>query len=148
MHDVYNHAYCNIAATAAADPTVGLFFDRPNVPPPSRITVKWNGDHDNLRGKTSTANTLSSTPTSGPVKLPYRLSCNEHGSSKSGSWRFESCTLLRTNYSGNVAPYKQVRTIPTAYQNSLKRSSIAISDPQPEIYYGHLRLELTRDLST
>ena len=51
MHEVYNRAYCNIAATAAADPTVGLFFDRPNVLPPSRITIKWNGDHDDLRWK-------------------------------------------------------------------------------------------------
>ena len=51
MHDVYNHAYCNIAATAASDPTVGLFFERPNVPPPTRITVRWNGDHDDLRWK-------------------------------------------------------------------------------------------------
>lgn len=81
-------------------------------------------------GETSTANTLSSTPTFGPVKLPHRLSCNGHGSSKSGSWRLESCTLLWTDHSGDVAPYKQVRTIPTAYQNSLKQSSIAISDQQ------------------
>ena len=49
MHEVYNHAHCNIASTAASDPTVGLFFDRPHVPAPSRITVKWSGDHDDLR---------------------------------------------------------------------------------------------------
>lgn len=51
MHEVYNRAYCNIAATAAANPTVGLFFERPNVQAPSRITVEWTGDGDDLRWK-------------------------------------------------------------------------------------------------
>ena len=51
MHEVYNHAYCNIAATAATDPTVGLFFERPNVPAPTRISVNWNGHDDDLRWK-------------------------------------------------------------------------------------------------
>jgi hypothetical protein len=51
MHEVYNRGWCNIAATAASGPTVGLFFDRPKVPAPSRVTVEWNGDHDDLRWK-------------------------------------------------------------------------------------------------
>ena len=51
MNEVYNRGWCNIAATADSDPTVGLFFDRPNVAAPSIVTVEWNGDHDDLRWK-------------------------------------------------------------------------------------------------
>jgi hypothetical protein len=51
MHKVYNNAFCDIAARAASNPSSGLFFDRPSILEPAKLTVKWESFGNDKRPK-------------------------------------------------------------------------------------------------